>query len=204
MPPPDRSRARRPRAMPKLSVQRLQKCPICAETSATTAHDRVDARKRRQPNLCPRCCSASIRMRSLILIYLDTCLWQGRFGISGSQVAALYPACLCRTSRLLALMESADPHLICRSSSTLESRFRFSGSRSDLFAIIARRASRTLSAFLSCVSSYLPCQPSLSRLINKIRLVGSTMRQQRPNGACRLVRQRYGDKVHRPPFGQTR
>ena len=140
----------------------------------------------------------------LILIYMDASLWQGRFGISGSQVAALYPACLCRTLRLLALMESADPHLICRPSSTLESRFRFSGSRSDPIAIIPRRASRTLSAFLSCVSSYLPCQPHLPRLINKIRLVGSIMCQQRPDGACHLVGQRHGDYVHWPPFGQTR
>ena len=95
-------------------------------------------------------------MRFLTLIYMDASLLQGQFGISGSQVAALYSACLCRTSRLLALMESADPHLICRPSSKLESRFRFSGPRFDLFAIIPRRASRNRSAFISCASSCLP------------------------------------------------
>src|SRR5712692_8923800 len=40
----------------------------------------------------------------------------------------------CR-SNLLAPMESADPHLICRTDSWSELAFRLGGSRSDLFAI---------------------------------------------------------------------
>ena len=93
---------------------------------------------------------------NLILIYMGASRWQGRFVVSGGQVAVLYPACWCRTSYLLALMESADPHLICRPSSTLRTRFRFGGSRSDLFAFTPCRALRNLSEATSRAGSFLP------------------------------------------------
>ena len=86
--------------------------------------------------------------------------WQGWFGESAGKVAVLYPACWCRTLVLLALMDSADPHLICRSSSRLESGSRFCGSRSDLFAITPCRALRKLSEVTSCAGS---CPPSPTR-----------------------------------------
>ena len=63
---------------------------------------------------------------------------------------------------LLALMESADPHLICRPSSTLRTRFRFGGSRSDLFAITPCRTLRNLSEATSCAGSFLPSSSAVT------------------------------------------
>ena len=94
---------------------------------------------------------------NLTQIYMNASRWQGWFGESAGKVAVLYPACWCRTLVLLALMDSADPHLICRSSSRLESGSRFCGSRSDLFAITPCRALRKLSEVTSCAGS---CPPS--------------------------------------------
>jgi hypothetical protein len=54
--------------------------------------------------------------------------------IEQAQAAVLYPAC-CADRSLLALMDSADPHLISPMGSKPGKSFRFGGSRSDLFAI---------------------------------------------------------------------
>ena len=110
-----------------------------------------------------QCSGASVNEAiRLILIYMGASRWQGRFGMSGGQVAVLYPACWYRTSFLLALMESADPNLICRPSSTLRSRFRFGGSRSDLFAITPCRTLRNLSEATSCAGSFLPSSSAIT------------------------------------------
>ena len=74
---------------------------------------------------------------------------------------------------LLALMESADPHLICRPSSTLRTRFRFGGSRSDLFAITPCRTLRNLSEATSCAGSFLPS----SSAVTPARNLSTTLRQ---------------------------
>ena len=106
--------------------------------------------------------------------------------------------------RLLALMESADPRLI---------------SYVGLLALYIN--SGLAGRGLTCLPSHfvVPCatfqratsfvvrvsnrQPRLSGLADEVRLVRPVMGQQGPDCACRLVGQRDGGHVRRPPLGQA-
>ena len=125
------------------------------------------------------------------------------FGVTVGQIAALYPAFRCGTKCPLALMVSADPRLISAVGFSPHGPCRLGGSRSDLFAITPCRALRNLSAATSSVGSSSRCQPWLGRLADEVRLVRPVMGQQGPDCARRLIRQRDGGDVGRPPFGQS-
>ena len=133
--------------------------------------------------------------RTLILIYMDASRCQGRCsGLTGRLQFYIRPVCA-GLSHLRALMESADPHLICRPSSKLESRFRFCEPRSDLFAITPCRALRNFQPLPP-----VRCQPNLARLADQVPLIRSIMGQQGPDDARRLVGQGHRRNVCRPPL----
>ena len=147
-----------------------------------------------------RICSLNV----VLMFYMDASRWQGLIWCSGTGRLQFYIRPIC------AGLSPAGPDGICRPAPHF------------LRGLLALYINSGLAGRgLTCLPSHfvVPCatfqratsfvvrvsnrQPRLSGLADEVRLVRPVMGQQGPDCACRLVGQRDGGHVRRPPLGQA-